>query len=56
MKERETIEKDVLHMSMPPTLEVRSYRTMFAFGNHIHVSIAKKHLTTFDRGVATIFQ
>jgi hypothetical protein len=49
------IDKDTLHMSMAPTLEARSYRTMYAFGNCIHVSSAEKHLTTCDNGVATTF-
>jgi hypothetical protein len=29
---------------------------MWAIGNHIHVSSAEKHLTTFDNGVATTFE
>ncbi len=56
MKEGETIEKDVLHMSMPPTLEARLYQTMFAFGNQIHVSSVEEHLTTFDSGVVATFE
>jgi hypothetical protein len=56
MKQGETIDKYTLHMSMPPTLEARSYRTMFVFGNHICVSNVEKHLTTFDSGVATTFE
>jgi hypothetical protein len=51
MKEGETIDKYTLHMSMPPTLEVRSHRIMFVFGNHIRISNVE-HLTTFDSGVA----
>ncbi len=41
---------------MPPTLEVRSYQTMYAFGNHIRVSSAEKHLATCDSGVAITFE
>jgi hypothetical protein len=38
MKEREQIDKDTFHMSMPPTLEARSYFWYdLAFGNHICV-------------------
>lgn len=37
MKEREQIDKNTLHMSMPPTLEARFYLTIYAFGNHIRV-------------------
>jgi hypothetical protein len=36
------IEKDVVHMLMPPTFEVKSYQAMWAFGNHIHVSNAEQ--------------
>ncbi|CAM6062576.1 unnamed protein product [Sphagnum tenellum] len=56
MKEGETIDKYTLHVSMPPTLEARSYRTMFAFGNHFHVSNVEEHLTTFDSGVVATFE
>ncbi len=47
------IKRDVVHMSMPPTLETKSYQIMWAFGNHIRVSSVGKHLTTCDNGVAT---
>jgi len=56
IKDGEQIDKDTLHISMPPTLEVRSYQAMYAFDNHIHVPSAKKHLTTCDNGVATTFE
>lgn len=46
IKEGDKLEKDVVHLSMPPTLEDRSYRTMWAFGNHNRVSSAKVHSTT----------
>jgi hypothetical protein len=29
---------------------------MYAFGNHIHVASAKKHLTTCDNGVIATFE
>jgi hypothetical protein len=41
---------------MPPALKAKSRQTMWAFGNHICVSSAKKHLTTHDSGVVTIFE
>ncbi len=56
IKDGEHVDKDTLHMSMPPTLEARSYQTMYVFGNHIHVSSVEKHLTTCDNGVATTFE
>jgi len=43
-------------MSMPLTLEARSYRTMYAFDNHIRVSNVEKHLTTCDNGVVATFE
>jgi hypothetical protein len=37
VKEGKTIEKDVVHMSMPPTFKARPYQVMWVFGNHIRV-------------------
>ncbi len=54
--EGQDIEKDTLHMSMLLTLEARSYRTMWAYGNHISVSSVEEHLSTTNYGVATIFE
>jgi len=42
-------------MSMPPTLEAKLYRSMYAYKNHIHVASAEEHLTTCDNGIATTF-
>jgi hypothetical protein len=53
IKEGDKIEKDVVHLSMPPTLEDRSYQTMWAFRNHNHVSSVEVHLTTQDNGTIT---
>ncbi len=52
----EAIEQDVVYLSIPPTLEAKSHQAMWAFGNHIHVSSAKEHLTTHDSRVVTIFE
>jgi hypothetical protein len=49
----DTIEKDIVHMSMPPTLEAMSYQTTYAYGNHTHVSSVEKHLTNGCGVVAT---
>ncbi len=40
VKEENKIEKDAMHVSMPPTFEARSYQAMWVFGNHIRVSSA----------------
>ncbi len=43
-------------MYMPPTLEARSYRSMYALGNHIHVVNVEKHLKTRDSGVVATYE
>ncbi len=43
MEHVETIDKGIAHMSMPPTMEARAYRTMYVYGNHIHVSNVEEH-------------
>jgi hypothetical protein len=56
VKEGEPIEKDVVHLSMPPTFKAKCYQTMWALGNHLHVSSVEEHLTTCDNGVTSIFE
>ncbi len=56
IKEGDIIDKDIMHMSMPPMLEAKSYRAMWAFGNHICVSSAEEHLITCDSGVEATFE
>ncbi len=56
IKNGDKINKNMLHMSMPPKLQARPYRAMYAFGTHIRVSNVEKHLTTLDSGVAATFQ
>jgi hypothetical protein len=57
IKKGEVIDKSTIHMSMPPTLKatyhsyVKTYQTMYAFENHLHVCNVEKHLTTVDSGV-----
>jgi hypothetical protein len=43
-------------MSMPPTLEARSYCSIYAFGNHICVDNVEEHLTTSYYGIITTFE
>jgi len=56
VKEGDKIEKDVVHVSMPPTLEAKNYRVMWVFSNHIRVLGVEEHSTMHDSGVTTIFQ
>jgi len=52
----ETIDINVVHMSMQPTLETTSYCAMYVFRNHLHVSSGEEHLTTSDNGIAISFE
>ncbi len=52
----EAIDHDTIHMSMPPTLKARSYRSMYAYGNHIRVVSVKEHLTTYVSGIVATFE
>jgi hypothetical protein len=52
----ETIDINVVHMSMPPTLEATSYCVMYVFRNHLRVSNEEEHLTTNDNGIAVTFE
>jgi hypothetical protein len=52
----ETIDINVIHMSMPPTLETTSYCAMYVFRNHLHVLSGEEHLTTSDNGIAVTFE
>ncbi len=56
VKKGDKIEKDVVHVSMPPTLEAKNYRVMWVFSNHIRVLGAREHLIMHDNGVTTIFE
>jgi hypothetical protein len=55
LNDGDTIGKDMVHTSMPPTLEAMSYRTMYAYGNHTCVANAKEHLIS-DCGVVATFE
>jgi hypothetical protein len=56
LNDGDTIDKNIVHMSMPPTLEATSYQTIYAYGNHSRVANAKEHLTTSDYGVMAAFE
>lgn len=52
----EEVEQDVRALMLPPSDQAKSYRSMYAFGNHIRVRSAQAHLTTMDSGVAATFR
>jgi len=52
----EIIDKDIVHMSMLSRLEAMSYQSMYAYGNHIHVSSVEEHLKISDCGVVVSFE
>jgi len=56
IKHGEEIDKDTLHMSMPPTLATRSYHLIYALGNHIKVSSVQERLKTLDSGLVATFE
>ena len=49
------VDEDVLGLVLPPSCEAKSYRSMYAYGNHIRVRGAKVDLSTSDNGVASTF-
>jgi hypothetical protein len=53
--EGEDIDENVLVLSLPPSSQATSYRSMYAFKNHIRVHSAERTLTTVDSGVAATF-
>jgi hypothetical protein len=55
IKDGVTIDKEVMHMSMPSTLEATTHRTMYAFANHLQVSSGEDHLTTSYCGIVATF-
>jgi hypothetical protein len=52
----EKIDKEIIQLSIPPTLKATTYRSIFAYGNHIHVKSAETHLVTMDSRVAAVFR
>jgi hypothetical protein len=49
------VEEDVVDLVLPPSSEAKLYRSMYAYGNHIHVRGTKADLSTCDSGVAATF-
>jgi hypothetical protein len=49
------VHEDILGLVLPPSCEAKSYRSMYAYGNHIRVRGAEVDLSTCDSGVAATF-
>lgn len=54
-KNGKAIDEDVLVLSLPPSTQVASYRSMYALKNHIRVYSAERTLTTVDSTMAVTF-
>jgi hypothetical protein len=52
----EEVPEDVKALMLPPSDQAKSYRSMYAFGNHIRVRSAEAQWTTMDSGVAATFR
>ena len=52
----EEVSQDVKALMLPPSDVAKSYRSMYAFGNHIRVRSAEAQLTTANSGVAATFR
>jgi hypothetical protein len=49
------VEDDVKALMIPPSHDAKSYRSMYAYSNHIRVYGVEVDLNTYDSGVATTF-
>jgi hypothetical protein len=54
-KQQEKRDEDVLVLSLPPSSQATSYRSMYAFGNHIRVHSAEGTVTIVDSSVTATF-
>jgi hypothetical protein len=52
----EDVPQDVKALMLPPSDVAKSYRSMYAYGNHLRVRSAETQLTTADSGVAATFR
>ena len=55
MSKGDDVEDDVKALMYPPSRDAKSYRSMYAYGNHIRVRGAEVDLSTCDSGVAATF-
>ena len=49
------VEEDAKNLTLPPSCEAKSYRIIYAYGNHIRVRSAEVELPTSDSGIAAMF-
>lgn len=56
LSDGEEIENDIQVMALPPSSCAKSYRSMYAFGNHIRCASAEVTMKTIDCGVAATFE
>ena len=42
------VQQDVRALMLPPSDQTKSYRSMYAFGNHVRVQSVHAQLTTMD--------
>jgi hypothetical protein len=49
------VNSDMVHHYLPPSYMVMRYQSMWAYGNHLQLQIAKRHLKTLDCRKVAIF-
>ena len=49
------VSMDVQALLMPPSRNAKSYKSMYAYGNHIRVRSVESNINTCDSGVAATF-
>ena len=55
MNQGTDVPMDVQALLMPPSRNAKSYKSMYAYGNHIRVRSVESNMNTCDSGVAATF-
>ena len=55
INQRVDVSMDVQALLMPPSRNTKSYKSMYAYGNHIQVRSVESNMNTCDSGVAATF-
>jgi hypothetical protein len=55
MNQEADVSMDVQALLMPSSRNAKSYKSIYAYGNHIRVRSIKANMNTCDSGVAAIF-